>query len=128
MKIQRCKDQKDKTLEEFYSELLASEDKILKSIGQSMLNLLAAISKESMPKNIYGLTSLYQLKLLAQDTFISAWYISIISCGYEKFFIDYLGDIENDKYIRLEASNISETIKLIKLAIIKSKGWVNSIK
>ena len=124
MPLFRCSDQPSKNLEEFYTEISMGGDE---GIGNSMLEVIQRINDIFKETTIYGLTSLYHLKLLAQDTYQSPWYVSIISSGPELSYVDYLLPEDKqpwpDARVKGEVRSYDELIKCIIIAMIESGGW-----
>ena len=55
MKIIQCSDQKSRTLNEFYSDLLSKDD-LAKSTGEATLSLIARLRALEDERVVYGLT------------------------------------------------------------------------
>ena len=69
--------QEYKTLEGFYRELAASDDYVSAKVGNRMLRLLPGLSELCKPFEVWGLTSHYDLWLLAEDDWRSPWMVCI---------------------------------------------------
>lgn len=76
------------------------------------------------------MTSLYHLKLLAEDTYQSPWYISIISSGPENTWIDYMLPEQQQPWpnarVKGETASHDEAIKYIIIAMTESGGWADN--
>lgn len=124
MPLIRCSDQRSKTLEAFYAEIAAGGDV---ELAGSMLEIIRRINGLFKETTLYGLTSLYHLKLLAQDTYQSPWYVSIISSGPELSYVDYLLSEDEqpwpDARVKGEVSSHDELINYIIIAMTECGGW-----
>ena len=129
MPLVRCSDQKRQTLEQTYSELASAENKFSAEIGKSMLPFIELI-KETFPQTeIYGLTSMHHLVLLATDSWKSHWFVKFIYHGTE-FNIEYLmpEDISPWPLARVHgtARTMSDAKKYLIIAMTESRGWPDS--
>ena len=127
MPLVRCSDQPSKSLEEFYTEISNGGDV---DIAASMLEIIRRINGLFKETTIYGLTSLYHLKLLAEDTYQSPWYISIISSDPENTWIDYMLPQHQQPWpnarVKGEAASHDEAIKYIIIAMTESGAWADN--
>ena len=123
MPIIRCSAQKNATLEQFYTE---GDHKQTLDMGAKMLSLINLIDTKFKDTTIFGLTSLYRLMLLANDTYKSPWFVCIASDG-QTFYIDYLVPKSNqpwaDARVKGEAESIEQAFKYVLIAMTNSEGW-----
>jgi hypothetical protein len=128
MPIIRCSDQNNQTLGQFYSD---SDDQQTREIGAAMLSIIKLLDTKFKETTIFGLTSLYRLNLLANDTYKSPWYVSFITDG-KNFYIDYLVPESQQpwKHARIsgEAESFEQAYKYILIAMTKSGGWADNIE
>src|ERR1051325_9606867 len=90
MHLTRCQDQKSKTLEEFYTERAQCGEPVSREGGQAMLGLLARLRALPDDRRVYGLTSLYRLCLLAEDTYTSPWFVIVSALDKRNYYVEYL--------------------------------------
>lgn len=124
MHLTRCQDQKRQTLEEFYTE---PSEPVTREGGQAMLALLARLRALPDERCVYGLTSLYRLCFLAEDTWKSPWFVIVAALDKRNYHIEYLMP-ERDApwpraYIRGEARSEDEAVQMILTAMERSEGW-----
>jgi hypothetical protein len=124
MHLTRCQDQKRQTLEEFYTE---PTEAVTREGGQAMLALLARLRALPDERRVYGLTSLYRLCFLAEDTWQSPWFVIVAALNQRNYYIEYLMP-ERDApwpraYIRGEARSEDEAVQMILTAMERSEGW-----
>lgn len=125
MPLIRCSDQCSQTLEEFYTERSVSDAD--RPIGSSILEIIRRMNETFKETTIYGLTSLYHLELLSQDTYKSPWYVSIISSGADLSYVDYLLPEDNQPWtnarVKGEARSYDELMAYIIIAMTECGGW-----
>lgn len=118
MHLTRCQDQKSQTLEEFYGEHEGE---------RAMLDLIERLRALPDERRAYGLTSHYHLWLLAQDTYVSPWYVSFIAANKQHYTIEYrMPESEAPwphAHIRGVATSEDEAVQMILTAMEKSGGW-----
>src|SRR5262249_40253869 len=123
----RCQDQKSKTLEEFYTEPAQSAEPLSQQIGRTMLELLTKLKALPDDRRVYGLTSLYRLCLLAEDTWKSPWFVIISALDHRNYTVEYLMPETiapwPRAYLRGEARSEDEALKMILIAMDNSNGW-----
>ena len=90
MQIKRCKDQKGETLEEFYTGSSCDSNDGLHISNKAMLSLLKGLENQTFDKNIYGLTSMNRLCLLAENDWESPWYVIISALDDKNYYIEYI--------------------------------------
>lgn len=127
MHLTRCKDQKHATLEEFYGEMRDSHEPVTRKSGEVMLDLIARLRALPDERQIYGLTSHYQLCLLSQDTSTSPWFVKVSTLDERNYYIEYLM-LEREApwphaYVRGEARSTDDAVRMIMTAMDKSGGW-----
>ena len=131
MPIRRCSDQPSKTLVEFYSELTKNPNTVLDiSIGNSMLEFIDLINQIFNETEIWGLTSLNHLKLLAKDSWKSDWLISVTSIGNYEYYFEYLIPEEQRPWeyatVKGTAKSLDEAKKYLLISMSNCKGWTTS--
>lgn len=130
MPLIRCSDQKDnKTLEEFYNELLPDKVKTFADVGTPMLKALKLINDTFHETTIYGLTSVSSLVLLAQDKWRSPWFVSLRGLEAE-YYIEYLMITDTAPWHNAKITGVTNSLddlkKYIIIAMYESRGWCNS--
>lgn len=127
MELIRCRDQHTKTLDEFYGEVAKSPERQWAAIGQTILDLIARLRALPTPSRAYGLTSLYRLCLLAEDTCKSPWFIIIAASDERDIEIEYLMPKHlapwPDAYVKGRARSIDEAFEMILIGMERSEGW-----
>jgi hypothetical protein len=127
MHITRCQDQKSKTLEEFYTEQAQGAEPVSQRAGRTMLDLLSKLKALPDERRVYGLSSLYRLCLLAEDTWKSPWFVIISALDRSNYTVEYLMPEAvapwPHAYIRGEARSEDDALKMILIAMENSKGW-----
>lgn len=127
MNLTRCRDQKSKTLDEFYGELSQSDEPVTRGIGKSMLALMTRLRASPDERRVFGLTSHYQLCLLAEDSFEASKFVSIAALDRRSYSVEYLMPERvapwPDAYVRGEARSEDDAVQMILTAIEKSEGW-----
>lgn len=127
MPLRRASSQRSTTLEGFYQELASSADSVTSSIGVQMLSLLPMLTEYCVPFNVWGLTSLAHLWLLAAHDWRSPWLVCITAIPSEGYRIQYMtveGDAPRPE-TRVEgvASDETTACRLILSAMRRSGGW-----
>ncbi|HEX5222244.1 MAG TPA: hypothetical protein VFZ59_22005 [Verrucomicrobiae bacterium] len=127
MRITRCKDQKNATLEDFYGEAAASLEPVTRKSGEAMLDWIARLRALPNEKNVYGLTSLYRLCLLSEDTYTSPWFVIISASDERNYYVEYLMPEHQspwpNAYVRGEARSADEAVQMVVTAMEKCGGW-----
>lgn len=129
MPLIKCSDQKQQTLEEFYTWLVPDKITTFADLGTPMLKVLKLLNETFKDTVIYGLTSHSSLILLSKDTYRSPWYVAINGLDTE-YYIEYL--IPENKqpwpnaYVKGSTTSLDELKKYIIIAMTESKGWEDS--
>src|SRR6476660_3789602 len=89
MHLARCSDQQS-TLDDFYRKLSVSDEAVSRQIGETMLSLLARLRALPDDRRVWGLTSHYQLVLLAADSYQTPWLVIVGVLDERNYFIEYL--------------------------------------
>jgi hypothetical protein len=121
MKLERCRDQPSETLEEHYDQLVASDDPQSRAMGRAMIALIARLRQLDDSREVFGLTSHFQLCLLAQDTYRSPWYVKFIA--RDEHFVAIERRITDDDYERIEVSSLDAAVTEIVRAMDLTGGW-----
>ena len=125
MPVKRSKSQQQQSLTEFYTE--NSDETINNSIGEVMLKWIDRLNSELPDIEIWGLTSLYRLVLMATETYEGEW--SVIIFGTENNYrVDYLIPKEENSpwqnaYITGTTTDFEEALKMSLIAIENSRAW-----
>ena len=127
MHLTRCKDQKHATLEEFYGEARDSSEPVSRSGAAAMLDLIARLRALPDGRQVFGLTSHYQLCLLAEDAYTSPWFVRVSASDERNYSIEYLMPKHESPwphaYVRGEARSADVAVQMIQTAMEKSGGW-----
>ena len=127
MNLTRCQDQKSKTLDEFYTELSQQENVVSREGGKAMLDLIARLRALPDERQVFGLTSLSRLCLLAKDTYKSPWYVIISALDKHNYFVEYLMPEHSapwpHAYVQGKPRSEDDAVQMIITAIEKSEGW-----
>jgi hypothetical protein len=122
-----CHDQTSETLDEFYGELSQSDEPVTRQIGQTMLSLLARLRALPGDRHVWGLTSHYRLCLLAQDSYETPWFVTVIGLDKRDYYVEYLMPEHAAPWsrasVRGEANSEDEAVQMILTAMEKSEGW-----
>lgn len=127
MHLTRCREQKSKTLDEFFENISEQDHIVSREGGKAMLDLMARLRALPDSRQVYGLTSHHQLCLLAADTSESPWFVIICALNKGNYFIEYL--MPDDvapwprAYVRGEARSEDDAVKMVVTAMEKSEGW-----
>jgi len=127
MNLTRCKDQRSKTLDDFYREISEHDNATDREGGRTMLDLIARLRASPDKREVYGLTSHYRLCFLAEDTSRSPWFVIVAALDKRNYFVEYLmpKDVApwSNAYVRGEAKSEDDVIQMILTAMDKSGGW-----
>lgn len=128
MALKRASCQQSDTLEGFYSRLAASDDRVSAGIGNQMLSLLPMLSELCEPLEVWGLTSLYHLWLLAEDDWRSPWLVRITASPEgEEYKISYcMADIDAPwpgALVEGVAKGRQTACQFISIGMKRSGGW-----
>ena len=129
MPIRRNTDQKSKTLTEFYTEVRNESNIVSKGVGTLMLNWIERINSEFKETEIWGLTSHYHLILQTENDYKSKNYVTLTT-GMDEYHIEYLIPKESEPwekaYVKGATKSLETAIKMLKTAMLNSKGWDES--
>lgn len=123
------------TLDEFYADIAAHGTAIGSRTGSAMLSLIKRLRKLPDDRQVWGLTSLSRLCLLAQDEIFKndvfvPWYVVVVAGGMNEYYVEYLmpEDIAPwpNAYVRGEARSEDEAVEMILTAMERSGGWPKS--
>ena len=127
MHLTRCKDQHNRSLDEFYADLSQSHEYVTREGGKVMLKLLARVRTLPSERRLFGLTSHYRLCLLSEDTYTSPWFVIIWALDSRNYFVEYLMPEHvapwPHAYVRGEARSEDDAVRMIVTAMEKSGGW-----
>ncbi len=126
MPLKRNTAQRSQTLIEFYNEFRNSNNTFSQKAGSQMIQWIERINNELTEIEIWGLTSHAHLILQNKDDFTSENYI-VLKTGMDEFHIEYLlpKDLEpwQNAYVKGATKSLDEAMKMLKKAIVNSKGW-----
>jgi hypothetical protein len=127
MILERCCDQKSKSLDDFYAEMASASDHVSREGGLAMLELLAVLRSHADPRRIWGLTSHYRLCLLSKDAYTSPWYVIVSALDSRNYFVEYLMP-EVDApwvgaYVKGEGRSVEDTVSMVLTGMDRSGGW-----
>jgi hypothetical protein len=127
MHLTRCQghDAKPHAFEELYAESRMSEG--FRRSGEAMLRLIERLKALPDGRRVYGLISAFRLCLLAEDTYLSPWFVVIEASDQQTYHVEYLmperlGPWANAR-VRGEARSEDEAVQMILTAMERSEGW-----
>lgn len=127
MHLTGCQDQKSQTLDEFYAEVSQQESVVCREGGRAMLDIIACLRALPDERRLFGLTSHHRLCLLAQDTYLSPWFVIISALDRRNYYVEYLMPDRiapwPHAYVKGEARSEDEAVQMIVTAIERSEGW-----
>ena len=130
MHLTRCSDQNHQSLDEFYGEAAESKDPTTRGIGSAMLTLIGRLRNLEVSHHVWGLTSHYNLVLLADDSYTTPWFVTMLALDYRNYSVEYLmpEDIAPwpNAYVKGQAQNADDAVRMILLAMEMSHGWRRS--
>ena len=92
-----------------------------------MLELISCLRALPDKRQVWGLTSIGRLCLLAQDTYKSPWFVIVAALDSRNYFIEYRmpDDIAPwpGAYVKGEAQTKEHAIQMILTATEQSQGW-----
>jgi hypothetical protein len=127
MILERCSDQKSKSLDAFYAEMAAGRDSVSHEGGLAMLDMLAALRSRADRRCVWGLTSHYRLCLLSKDAYTSPWYVIVSALDRRNYFIEYLMPEGSapwaGAYVKGEGRSLEVALSMVVIAMDRSGGW-----
>jgi hypothetical protein len=125
MSLQRASCQRSASLEGFYQRLVSSTDGISRSVGAQMLSLFPMLAEAFGPLDVWGLTSLHHLWLLAKDDYRSPWLVCITAIPDKGYKIEYKtsGSGLQNALVEGIAPDEATACRLILSAMKRSGGW-----
>lgn len=127
MILSRCKDQKSKSLDEFYESISKGPDEASRRMGEAMLHLIARLRQNPDNRTVFGLTSHYHLSLLAADDYTTPSYVTVIAQDRRNYHIDFampeaMAPWPNAR-IQGTARSEDQAVEWILIAMTASEGW-----
>jgi hypothetical protein len=109
----------------FYGALASSHDDVSAGIGRAMLELLTSLEPLCAMYDVWGLTSLNTLVLLAEDDFRSPWYVRVVGLrGYEIRYLMHPDEAPwPDAVVAGEGDSVADAVAMIETAMVRSGGW-----
>jgi hypothetical protein len=89
MRLTRSRQQKHKTLDEFYAEISSHDHPVDREGGKAMLDIIARLRSLPDERRIFGLTSHYHLGLHAEDSPESPRLVDICALDKHNYFVEY---------------------------------------
>ncbi|RTQ47779.1 hypothetical protein EJV47_17820 [Hymenobacter gummosus] len=130
MPLYTCRAQSRPSLTDFYSQLLSSDDAHTVDVGAGMLTLLELVHHAFPLTPIWGLTSLYQLHLLAHDDDCTPWYVAVAAAGRQEYWLEYLLPAAEapwpGAFVRGRAHSLPQVLEYLRTAMRRSGGWPHS--
>lgn len=128
MPIIRSSDQKSKTLEEFYKELISDNATVVENeVGKAMLEFISMVNKTFTNTTLYGLTSHYSLVIQATDNWEDGWFVTVYSIGDKKIQFEYKMSEKQSPWnyavVKGQANTIDEAKDFLIIAMFESEGW-----
>jgi hypothetical protein len=127
MPLKRASCQHSASLETFYKEFAASDEAFSKSMGEQMLSLLPMLSQACAPFDVWGLTSMHHLWLLAADDWRSSWLVCVTALPAEGYRIQYRMPQADapwpNAFIQGIAPDEATACRRILIAMKRSGGW-----
>lgn len=116
------------SLEDFYREALRSERRVTASVGKAMLSLLPRLHVHCERREVYGLTSLYGLWLLAEDDYTSPWRVHVVAYGHSNFQVQYRMPRDeapwSEALVTGDADGVDKAMQLVDGAMTRSRAWL----
>lgn len=95
--------------------------------ARKMIQLIERLEETFRDRPVWGLTSLYNLKLLATDDWKTPWLVSIAPPVGGRFVIEYLMPEAEAPWPKArvvgESESIDAAVDMIIRAMEKSEGW-----
>ena len=127
MHLTHCHDQKQQTLEEFYTELTQQKSYVCREGGKAMLDLIARLRALPNEQRVYGLTSHHRLCLLAEDTYLSPWFVIASALDKRNYYVEYLMPDSvapwKGAYVKGEPCSEDDAVQMIVVAMERCGGW-----
>ncbi|BCU79092.1 hypothetical protein [Luteolibacter sp. LG18] len=127
MHLERCQDQNQRTLDQFYGEFLAADNSPSREAAHAMLGLIGRLRSLDDPRRVHGLTSHFRLCLLAQDHHATPWHVTIATLGRDLYQIDYLMPDHHAPWpgarVSGEARGEEHALQMVLRAMDLSGGW-----
>lgn len=120
MLLERCKDQPSLTLDQAFTPPEVSPD-----MSFAMLGLFRRLRQRGSERQAWGLTSLHQVVLLAENTWESPWYVTFIAASESWYRVSYMLPEGNEPWTTLsaETDNEDSAVAMILEAMDLSEGW-----
>lgn len=113
-------------LTDFYQKLVTSGDENSALIGLAMQELLKALEPVATNYEVWGLTSLFSLVLLAEDDWRAPWHVRVI--GRSNCY-EIRAPMESDRETWPEgailglATSVADAAMMVEQAMLRSGGW-----
>ena len=111
----------------YYKELSESEESITAGIGRMMLEILPNLDSALQNLSVWGLTSHYELMVLARDDYTSPWYVGIQAYPGEGYRVSYrMPDSEapwQEARVHGIGTSAAGAADMVRIACTKSGGW-----
>ena len=136
MPLLQCSEQKEQSLEEFYTSIIPDRVKSFADVGSPMLNVIKLLTETFKETTIYGLTSHATLLLLNKDSSRSPWFVALngletVPNGHRnEYYVEYLMTPDKqpwpDAKVKGATTSLDDLRNYIIIAMTESKGWEDS--
>lgn len=128
MPLIRSSDQKSKTLEEFYSELIESQKNMIQqNTGKAMLSFISLVNQLFINTILYGTTSHDILLIQATDNWEDGWFVAIYAYEDATIQIEYkmskMKSPWQDAIVKGQTNSIEEAVNYLIIAMMECEGW-----
>ncbi len=130
--LANTKQNKGKTLEEYYTEI--SKDKsnsVWAERRRNMLKFIEIINDNFKETEIWGLTSHSRLVLQTEDKWDSEWFVIIEALGHEYYFEYLLTDDKKpweNATVKGVTRNLADAKKYLLISMKESGGWKDNLE
>ncbi|MFD0894402.1 hypothetical protein KBB96_07055 [Luteolibacter ambystomatis] len=127
MHLERCQEQSQRTLDQFYEEFLRADHSPSREGARTMLGLIHRLRALNDPRRVHGRTSHFMLCLLATDHSLAPPHVTIHVNNGNGFRIDYLMPAHTAPWpgarVTAEAWTEDEALGMVLEAMDLSGGW-----
>lgn len=127
MQLTPCRDQHPQSLEEFYGKLARNDKYVAREGAKAILSVIERMRSMPDDRSAFGLTSHARLVLLAEDTYLSPWYVIVAALDSQNWFIEFRMPESSapwpGAYVRGECRTLDDAVRMIATAMERSGGW-----
>lgn len=127
--VGNSKQNKERSIEDFYLDLKKEKNPFWGSVSDSMLEFIRLINELFPQTTIWGLTSHSRLVLQASDKWDSEWFVIIKSLGNEfqfQYLMPHYKSPWEDAFVKGVTRSLSGAKKYLLIAMKESGGWANN--